>query len=95
MRELRNFCQRMVILMPGAIVQPADMPLEMRRDNATAAKAGLFSLPEEGVDLFALEGDIIRQAICMSGGNRSKAARLLGLTRDTLLYRVQKHAIEI
>lgn len=94
-RELRNFCQRMVILMPGAIVQPADMPLEMRRDNATAAKAGLFSLPEEGVDLFALEGDIIRQAICMSGGNRSKAARLLGLTRDTLLYRVQKHAIEI
>jgi DNA-binding NtrC family response regulator len=94
-RELRNFCERMVILMPGAIVQPADMPLEMRRDNATAARPGLFSLPEGGVDLFALEGDIIRQAICMSGGNRSKAARLLGLTRDTLLYRIQKHAIEL
>ncbi len=95
-RELRNFCERMVILMPGAIVQPADMPLEMRRDAATtASQPGLFSLPEEGVDLFALEGDIIRQAICMSGGNRSKAARLLGLTRDTLLYRIQKHAIEI
>lgn len=94
-RELRNFCERMVILMPGAIVQPDDMPLEMRRDSAGATKRGLFALPEEGVDLFELEGDIIRQAICMSGGNRSKAARLLGLTRDTLLYRIQKHAIEV
>ncbi|AKH22304.1 sigma 54-interacting transcriptional regulator [Sedimenticola thiotaurini] len=94
-RELRNFCERMVILLPGAIVQPDDMPLEMRRDSATATNRGLFSLPEEGVDLFELEGDIIRQAICMSGGNRSKAARLLGLTRDTLLYRIQKHAIEV
>lgn len=94
-RELRNFCERMVILMPGAIVQPDDMPLEMRRETATTTRRGLFALPEEGVDLFELEGDIIRQAICMSGGNRSKAARLLGLTRDTLLYRIQKHAIEV
>ncbi|WP_428624824.1 sigma 54-interacting transcriptional regulator [Sedimenticola sp.] len=93
-RELRNFCERMVILMPGAIVQPADMPPEMRRDVAIAKQSGLFSLPENGIDLFELEGDIIRQALSMSGGNRSKAARLLGLTRDTLLYRIQKHAIE-
>lgn len=96
-RELHNFCERMVILMPGGIVQPADMPPEIRRDAAVtaAARPGLFCLPEGGIDLFALEGDIIRQAISMSGGNRSKAARLLGLTRDTLLYRIQKHAIEI
>ncbi len=36
---------------------------------------------------------MIRQAIAMTGGNRSKAARLLGVSRDTLLYRIQKHAI--
>ncbi|MDF1530073.1 MAG: helix-turn-helix domain-containing protein, partial [Sedimenticola sp.] len=54
----------------------------------------LFTLPIGGIDLFALEADMIRQAISMSGGNRSKAARLLGLTRDTLLYRIQKHALD-
>ncbi|TVO78361.1 sigma 54-interacting transcriptional regulator [Sedimenticola selenatireducens] len=93
-RELHNFCERMVILMAGAIVQTADMPIEIRRDASTASDSTLFTLPEGGIDLFALEGDMIRQAISMSGGNRSKAARLLGLTRDTLLYRIQKHAIE-
>ncbi|MCW8908043.1 MAG: sigma 54-interacting transcriptional regulator [Sedimenticola sp.] len=94
-RELRNFCERMVILMAGAIVQPSDMPLEMRQESAVTPGRSLFVLPEGGLDLTALEGDMIRQAICMSGGNRSKAARLLGLTRDTLLYRIQKHAIEV
>ncbi|MES9889352.1 MAG: helix-turn-helix domain-containing protein, partial [Candidatus Sedimenticola sp. 6PFRAG1] len=56
---------------------------------------GSFTLPEGGVDLTALEGDMIQQALAMAGGNRSKAARLLGLTRDTMLYRMQKHAIEV
>ncbi|MCW8945202.1 MAG: sigma 54-interacting transcriptional regulator [Sedimenticola sp.] len=93
-RELHNFCERMVILMAGTIVQAADMPVEIRRDASATAKESLFTLPEGGIDLFALEGDMIRQAIGMSGGNRSKAARLLGLTRDTLLYRIQKHAID-
>ncbi|MCW8881542.1 MAG: hypothetical protein OQK92_04430, partial [Sedimenticola sp.] len=88
-----NFCERMVILMAGAIVQTTDMPEEIRRD-ATATNESLFTLPIGGIDLFALEADMIRQAISMSGGNRSKAARLLGLTRDTLLYRIQKHALD-
>ncbi|MCW8847574.1 MAG: sigma 54-interacting transcriptional regulator, partial [Sedimenticola sp.] len=78
-RELHNFCERMVILMAGAIVQTTDMPEEIRRD-ATATNESLFTLPIGGIDLFALEADMIRQAISMSGGNRSKAARLLGLT---------------
>jgi hypothetical protein len=47
-----------------------------------------------GVDLQALERDLIAQAISTSGGNRSRAARLLGITRDTLLYRIQKCAID-
>jgi transcriptional regulator with GAF, ATPase, and Fis domain len=41
-----------------------------------------------------LEADLIEQGLSKSLGNRSKAARLLGLTRDTLLYRMKKYAIE-
>lgn len=94
-RELRNFCERMVILMPGKAVGVENLPMEIRRGKLGEEATKTFVLPKEGVDLTALEGDVIRQALGMSGGNRSKAARLLGLTRDTLLYRIQKHAIKL
>lgn len=94
-RELRNFCERMVILHGGEKVQPENIPAEIRRDMGQRKTAGSFTLPEGGIDLAELEGDMIQQALTMAGGNRSKAARMLGLTRDALLYRIQKHAIQV
>jgi DNA-binding NtrC family response regulator len=94
-RELSNFCERMVILMAGKIVQPENLPIEIRRGTEqTQEKGRRFVLPAEGLDLIALEEDMIRQALGLTGGNRSKAARLLRITRDTLLYRIQKYAID-
>jgi len=52
-----------------------------------------FRLPVGGVDLNQLEKDVIRQALELAAGNRSRAARLLGISRDTLLYRIQKHGL--
>jgi DNA-binding protein Fis len=46
------------------------------------------------VRLDELEVSLIRQALKQTAGNQSRAARLLGLTRDTLLYRLKKYAIE-
>lgn len=94
-RELRNLCERMVLLHAGERVQPEDLPAGIRRRGDERRGMPLFRLPEGGVDFFSLEADLIRQALEMAGGNRSKAARLLGLSRDTLLYRIQKHAIEV
>ena len=84
-----------MILQAGKNVQPDDLPLELRRGATHSAVERLFQLPVGGLNLAAVEGDMIRQALEMSGGNRSRAARLLGLTRDTLLYRIQKHAIDL
>jgi DNA-binding NtrC family response regulator len=92
-RELRNFCERMVILMAGKTVQPEDLPMEMRRKPGPSTVTE-FLLPENGVDLQQLEVSLIKQAVEATGGNRSKAARLLNISRDTLLYRMQKYAIE-
>ena len=94
-RELKNFCERMVILFAGTTVQPDSLPIEIRRGAGSQRRAVDFLLPEQGIDLSSFEADIIGQALRMTGGNRSKAARLLGLTRDTLLYRIQKHAIKV
>ena len=54
-----------------------------------------FHFPEHGVHLEDLEQSLIRQALQRARGNRSRAARLLGLTRDTLLYRIKKYAIVV
>ena len=50
-------------------------------------------LPEEGLRFEDLEKDLIRQAIERTSGNQTRAAKLLGLTRNTLLYRMQKFGL--
>jgi transcriptional regulator with PAS, ATPase and Fis domain len=50
-------------------------------------------LPERGIKLDCLEADLIHQALSRTQGNRSKSAKLLGLSRDSLIYRIQKHGL--
>ena len=90
-RELIHFCQRMALLNPGKAIQPTDLPPEMMPE--AAAENHVFTLPPTGIKLAQVELDLIEQALDLSAGNRSKAARLLGISRDTLLYRMQKHAL--
>jgi len=90
-RELSNFCQRMALLNPGKSIQPDDLGSEMMPE--AAAQSHLFTLPTTGIKLAQVEVDLIEQALNLSAGNRSKAARLLGISRDTLLYRMQKHEL--
>jgi DNA-binding NtrC family response regulator len=93
-RELRNFCERMVILCPGQDRGSENLPWEIRRGDGAPTEPAAFQLPPNGIDLTALEAELIRQALGMAAGNKSRAARLLGLTRDTLLYRMEKHLIK-
>ncbi len=90
-RELINFCQRMALLTPGKLIQVEDLPAEMQPD--VAASKHVFTLPPSGIKLAEVELDFIEQALEMAAGNRSRAARLLGISRDTLLYRMQKYSL--
>jgi transcriptional regulator with PAS, ATPase and Fis domain len=91
-RELRNLCERLSILLAGKIIDPENLPHEFCR-TIQVTPVTEFTLPEFGIQLDELEADMIQQALTRTNGNRSKSARLLGISRDTLLYRIQKHGL--
>ena len=91
-RELKNFCERMVILLSGKTVDVDNLPSEIKGIQKVKI-SNPFTLPENGIVLEQVEAQLINQAMDKSLGNQSKAARLLGLTRSALLYRIKKHAL--
>lgn len=88
-RELRNLCERLCFLLPGQTIGPENLPAEMI-SNYPRTNGALFTLPATGINLDNLEASLIQQALTMTKGNQAKSARLLGLTRHKLIYRVQK-----
>jgi DNA-binding NtrC family response regulator len=88
-RELRNLCERLCILLPGQTIGPGNLGL----GNESSQTESGFRLPSTGIRLESLEQDAIRQALSMAEGNKSRAARLLGISRDTLLYRLKKYQL--
>lgn len=92
-RELRNLCERLSILLAGKIIEPENLPHEFSYNSNNNSSETEFTLPETGLQLDALEANMIHQALARTKGNRSKSARLLGISRDTLLYRINKHGL--
>jgi DNA-binding NtrC family response regulator len=94
-RELRNVIERAVILCEGGLIESAHLPLSLVESNrapvAAAAAARTSASAPQTLD--AAERDMIVQALSKSGNNKSKAARLLGLTRAQLRSRLEKHGI--
>jgi two-component system, NtrC family, response regulator AtoC len=89
-REVRNVIERSMILADDAELVPADLPPEIAGDGAGAHETPRFRLPISGVVLENVEKDFVRQALDATQGNQTRAARLLGLTRDELRYRAKK-----
>lgn len=92
-RELRNFCERMLILGADKEIDLEHLPPDILSRSSGIQHNEGFNLPDEGIRLEELEQNMIKQALDRTHGNRSRAARLLGLTRDTLLYRIKKYAL--
>ena len=94
-RELRNVCERLGILLAGRVIEESNLPQEIlyRPTVQKGITRDGLDLPEGGIELEKLEIDLIMQALDRTKGNRSRSARLLGISRDTLLYRMQKHGL--
>jgi DNA-binding NtrC family response regulator len=92
-RELKNVIERAVILEEHAEILPDHLPEELKPGGRALDLEPGFRLPAGGIDLESLERDLIRQALDQARGNKTRAAALLGLTRDTLRYRLEKYGI--
>ena len=90
-RELENVIERSLVLSSGTRLEAADI----RLDTAPRARERTATdfLPE-GMTLDDYERSIIREALRRAAGNKSQAARLLGLTRNALRYRLAQMGLE-
>ena len=95
-RELRNVIERALILEENDQITTEYLPgglLMSPRQTASMTSADLpaqFVLPAEGISLDEAELSFVKQAIERSGGNQTRAAELLGISRDQLRYRLKK-----
>lgn len=97
-RELRNVLERVIILgTEDEVLHASDLPPEIRYargGNAKSVGGCPFVLPEGGVNLEEVDRGLLLQALNRTGGNQSAAARLLGISRYALRYRMEKHELK-
>jgi len=93
-RELENALERALIFHRGDTITLLDLPETIRAPRSREATSLPVSLPETGLSLEKVEKDLILRALQKHDWNQSRAARYLGITRHTLLYRMDKHGIE-
>jgi two-component system response regulator AtoC len=91
-RELRNVIERAFILHAGAEeLRPEHLSPELRGAASARRPEKPVAVPQDGLVLEDAERKLIQEALERSSGNQSRAARLLGISRDTLRYRLKKH----
>ena len=92
-RELENLVERIVITAGPDPIDEEHLPELKER---TTIKSGFdLDLPPGGIVLEELEKDLILKAIARAQGNKSQAARLLGLTRRTLYSRMERYGLAV
>jgi DNA-binding NtrC family response regulator len=96
-RELENLLERVVILKGTGIIGPTDLPPNIRqavRTHTPQHVTPMPDLPSDGTDLRAIlesvEDRMISEALERTGGNKNRAAELLGLNRTTLVEKLRR-----
>jgi len=101
-RELRNAVERALILCEGGLINPEHLPWHAESARSApppppppppAAEPVVGDFPAQGMDLEAMERTLIEGALKQTGRNKSKAAKLLGLSRGKLYTRMERFGL--
>ncbi|MGQ0612620.1 MAG: sigma 54-interacting transcriptional regulator [Planctomycetaceae bacterium] len=85
-RELRNVCERCAVLARGTRIPPEELPLEVRIGREGGGEGEVRTLRE-------MERAMVVRALAKTGGNRTQAAKLLGITYPTLKKRIDEFGL--
>ena len=92
-RELRNAVERAVILADGGYIRTEHLPVATPSSKPTALDLDTVMLPASGVNLDVLERSLVARALSQARYNKTRAAKLLGLTRAQLYSRIDKYGL--
>jgi DNA-binding NtrC family response regulator len=96
-RQLENALEHAVVMSAGGLeIQPEMLPEELRNPGVSS-QVPVVPIPDEGIDFSAvmsgIEKDLLVRSLEKTGGNKRQAARLLNLSRTTLIDKVQRLGI--
>jgi DNA-binding NtrC family response regulator len=91
-RQLLNTLESVLVFAPGNEIGPEDIPDEIRR--ASGNREVIRSAADRGLTLAELERDYVFEVLRRAGGNKTRAAELLGIPRRTLYRRLDEYAAE-
>jgi len=92
-RELENVIERASVLRRGDLVTLADLPGKLGKEKQGVEEL-ILNLPEDGISLEDLEKSLIIKALEKHKNNQTRAAEYLGITRPTLIYRMEKFGLK-
>jgi DNA-binding NtrC family response regulator len=93
-RELRNVMERAAILCKGGLVIASDLPVVSEKNGGAGTNGGAtIVIPPGGASLKQLEREIFVKTLALTGGNQTRAARMLGMRESTFRFRLQKLGI--
>ncbi len=93
-RELKNVLERAMILVEGDTLLMEHLPIEIL--GQASKQGGVIEgirIPLEGISMEKVEEALVKQALKMTNGNQTRAAKLLDISRDALRYRMQKFGL--
>jgi DNA-binding NtrC family response regulator len=96
-RELRNAIERAVILADGGLIRgehlPVTAPRRAEQPPEPSSPPAAAAFPAGGVNLEAIERSLVVKALAHARHNKTRAAKLLGLTRAQLYSRIEKYGL--
>ncbi len=92
-RELENVIEHVTILRESPLITARDLP-DVLKQQGEAFGGMRLDIPPEGIDIEALEKDLVIHALKVNSGNQTRAAKFLHMSRPTLIYRMEKYGLK-